>query len=227
MYVTQPVTRVFGWCLHCVLRVEGTPKSSSDGALISSCSGAEIAPLCELGRWGGWGAGLFLRCLNVPVAAEFVLLVIDVPPLPSVVASGNFSRISSFSCCMFVFCGNNVAQPDLRAVPQTGSSDRRSRICRGLIQFILFVRGIRHLLCFKCDAIFYSYLKINKYTHIYIYVYMYMYIYFEKFFVLLLKIFKIVRIYRLSCNHRKKLHTKAEFSHSLLQINTNFRAIPK
>ena len=115
--MTQPVTRAFGWCLHCVLRVEGTPKSSSDGALISSCSGAEIAPLCELGRWGGWGAGLFLRCLNVPVAVAFVPLVIDVPPLPSAVVSGNFSRISSFSCCMFVFYGNNIAQPDLRSSP--------------------------------------------------------------------------------------------------------------
>lgn len=104
-YVTQPVTRVFGWCLHCVFRVDGTPNSSSDGALISSCSGAEIAPLCELGRWGGCGASLFLRCLNVPVVVEFVP-VIDVPPLPSAVVSGSFSRISSFSCCMFVFCGN-------------------------------------------------------------------------------------------------------------------------
>lgn len=107
-YVTQPVTRAFGWCLHCVFRVDGTPSSSSDGALISSCSGAEIAPLCELGRWGGCGAGLFLRCLNVLVPVEFVP-VIDVPPLPSVVVSGSFSRISSFSCCMFVFCGKRYA----------------------------------------------------------------------------------------------------------------------
>ena len=106
-YVTQPVTRAFGWCLHCVLRVDGTPRSSSDGALISSCSGAEIAPLCELGRWGGCGAGLFLRCLNVLVPVEFVP-VIDVPPLPSAVVSGSFSLISSFSCCMFVFCGNQT-----------------------------------------------------------------------------------------------------------------------
>ena len=106
-YVTEPVTRAFGWCLHCVLRVDGTPRSSSDGALISSCSGAEIAPLCELGRWGGCGAGLFLRCLNVLVPVEFVP-VIDVPPLPSAVVSGSFSRISSFSCCMFVFCGNQT-----------------------------------------------------------------------------------------------------------------------
>lgn len=106
-YVTQPVTRAFGWCLHCVLRVDGTPSSNSDGALISSCSGAEIAPLCELGRWGGCGAGLFLRCLNVLVPVEFVP-VIDVPPLPSVVVSGSFSRISSFSCCIFDFCGNEV-----------------------------------------------------------------------------------------------------------------------
>lgn len=127
--MTQPVTRAFGWCLHCVLRVEGTPKSSSDGALISSCSGAEIAPLCELGRWGGWGAGLFLRCLNVPVVAEFVPLVIDVPLLPSTVASGNFSRISSFSCCMFVFYGNNSATR-FKSCPASagGLSDRQFRI---------------------------------------------------------------------------------------------------
>lgn len=131
--MTQLVTKVFGWCLHCVLRVDGTPKRSSDGALISSCSGAEIAPLCELGRWGGWGAGRFLRCLNVPVVVEFVPLVIDAPPLPSAVASGNFSRISSFNCCMFVFYGNNSAtkfenrpritrqiiRPAIRNLPET------------------------------------------------------------------------------------------------------------
>ena len=144
--MTQPVTRAFGWCLHCVLRVEGTPKSSSDGALISSCSGAEIVPLCELGRWGGWGAGLFLRCLNVPVAAEFVPPVIDVPPLPSTVASGNFSRISSFSCCMFVFYGNNSATR-FESCPASpgGLSDWQSRIYQENVQFRSFVRGIRNL----------------------------------------------------------------------------------
>lgn len=145
--MTQPVTRAFGWCLHCVLRVEGTPKSSSDGALISSCSGAEIVPLCELGRWGGWGAGLFLRCLNVPVAAEFVPPVIDVPPLPSTVASGNFSRISSFSCCMFVFYGNNSATrfescpADHPADYPTGNPEYIRKMCgsgRSFAEYVIF-----------------------------------------------------------------------------------------
>jgi len=53
----------------------------------------------------------------------------------------------------------------------------------------------------------------------------YMYMCFDKFFITTENI-QIIRIYYLSCNRRKKLHTKAEFLHSLLQININFRAIP-
>lgn len=142
--MTQPVTRAFGWCLHCVLRVDGTPNSSSDGALISSCSGAEIAPLCELGRWGGWGAGRFLRCLNVPVVVVFVP-VIDVPPLPSAVVSGSFSRISSFSCCMFVFCGNGKKRPREGRDPSTRLS----------ISTLLHSRFIVYLFFFKRIIIIY------------------------------------------------------------------------
>ena len=120
-YVTQPVTRSLGWCRHWVLSVAGTPKRSSDGPRISRCSDAWTAPLWALGGfgWGGGGAGLFLRALSVPVVLAFVPVTVTVPEFVVSVAldavvvgvgrplsctgSGSFSRISSFSCWMFVF----------------------------------------------------------------------------------------------------------------------------
>lgn len=49
---------------------------------------------------------------------------------------------------------------------------------------------------------------------------------FRQILLLLRKIFKLFEFTASRAIIAKKLHTKAEFLHSLLQINTNFRAIP-
>jgi len=66
MYLTLPVTNAAGWCLHWVISVEGTPKSSSEGPLMTRSPLLRLDGLC---CDGGSGACLdfFGLCRSVAV----------------------------------------------------------------------------------------------------------------------------------------------------------------